>query len=128
MCKSMNHNVFCRSFIHKSHSVFCLFVFNSTWHKLELSVKSNLNWENAFIRMACMQVCRNFSCLMFDMGGLSSLWMAPLLARDRWASGCEYYKKAGWASHQSTPARLLLQLLYPGSCLVFTQWTKTGDI
>lgn len=51
--------------------------------------KPRLFWEagiliekvNDFLRLACRQVCRVLSCLITDVGGLTSLWVVPPMGR-----------------------------------------------
>lgn len=89
------------------------YFFCSTWHKLELPGKSNLNWENASTHIACRNNYRAFSWLKTDVGRLSPRRSYAVLLLGMWP-------KAVWESFQSKPESIilpcLLQFLSPGSC------------
>lgn len=53
----------------------------STWHKLVLSVKKNISWENASFRLVCGQACRAFSCVMIDVRGAQLTRVSASLQR-----------------------------------------------
>lgn len=89
-------------------------VFILTWHKSGHLERGNFNWENAFIRLACLKASQ---CSIFLIsgwwGGRSLLWVAPPQA-----GGPGLYEKVSRASNGKNPGRYVP----PRSLLQFLPW------
>jgi len=93
----------------------CWLICVSTWHKLELSQRTEPPWEKASLRSSC----KAFSQLVIKGGGgRGSHWVVPSL-------GCSlgFYKRASWArqgkqARGSKPVSNTLHGLCISSCFL----------